>query len=134
MPGQNSKSSSVIKAYCPSRLHDLPSIDSSTMQVGTVQYFMQHKLHFRISGKVEEHVHLCACVKWKRLHIHYDWFGSSATVFDNTEELECTNFIPIQRITRRCRYITLPVNFKDFTKTVFYRDCIYSMSYYIEIL
>ena len=83
MPGQNSKSSSVIMAYWPSRGQDLSSIDSSTMQVDTVQYFMQHKFHFHIPGKVEERVHLFACVKWKRSHVHYDWFGSSATVCEN---------------------------------------------------
>jgi len=95
IPGQNSKSLSVIMAYWPSTGQDLSSIDSSAMQVGTAQYFMQHKFHFHITGKVKEGVYLFACVKWKRLHTHYDWFGLSATVCDNIEELECMNFIPV---------------------------------------
>ena len=51
----------------------------------------------------------------------YDWFGSSAIACDNNEELaiECTNFMPIQRIAHRCVYISLPVNFNDCTETVF---------------
>ena len=80
---------------------------------------MQHKFHYRISDRIQEDIHLFACVKWKTLHTHYDWFGSSVTVCENIEELESTNFMPVQRIARRCAYISMPVNFDSFTETVF---------------
>ena len=70
MPGQNNKSSSVIMAYWPSRVQDLASAECSTMQVGVVQYFMQHKFHYHLSDRIQEDVHLFACVKWKRLHTY----------------------------------------------------------------
>ena len=68
MPGRNSRSSAVIMAYWPSRGNCLNDIDYSIMQVGVAQYFLWHKLCCGMPGshKVE------SCVKWKRLHAHYD--------------------------------------------------------------
>ena len=107
MPGRNSRSSAVIMAYWPSRGNCLNDIDYSIMQVGVVQYFLWHKLCCGMPGshKVE------SCVKWKRLHAHYDWFGASATVCEDIDTLEFINFVPIQRIACRCAYVTMPVNF-----------------------
>ena len=121
MPGRHSKSSAVIMAYWPSRGQDLGSIDYSTMQVGTVQYFVRHQFHYCISGSCSYHeeVLLFACVKWKRLHTHFDWFGSSAIVCECIDEFESTNFMPIQRIAQRCAYISMPVDFYSSTETVF---------------
>ena len=92
MPGRHSKSSAVIMAYWPSRGQNLGSIDYSTMQVGTVQYFVRHKFRYCISGsfRYHEEVMLLACVKWKKLHTHFDWFGSSAIVCENIDEFEST--------------------------------------------
>ena len=72
MPGRNSKSSAVVMAYWPNRGEDLSTIDYSTMQVGVVQYFSRHKFRYSISGNHQEEVHIFACVKWKRLHAHFD--------------------------------------------------------------
>ena len=85
MPGRHSKSSAVIMAYWPSRGQNLGSIDYSTMQVGTVQFYC-------ISGssRYNEEVMLLACIKWKKLHTHFDWFGSSAIVCENIDEFEST--------------------------------------------
>ena len=119
MPGRNSNSSAVVMAYWPNRVEDLSTIDYSTMQVGVVQYFSRHKFCYSISGNHEEEVHIFACVKWKRLHAHFDWFGSSAIVCESIDEIEFTNFMPVQRIACRCAYISMPVDFHDITETVF---------------
>ena len=49
-------------AYWPSRVQDLASAKYSTMQVGVVKYFMQHKFHYHLSVRIPD-VHLFACVK-----------------------------------------------------------------------
>ena len=77
MPERNSKSSAVAMAYWPNRGEDLSTIDYSTMQVGAVQYFLRHKFCYSITGNRQKEVHIFACVKLKRLHAHFDWFGSS---------------------------------------------------------
>lgn len=63
--------------------------------------------------------HLFAKVKWKVLHRHYDWFGASATVCEVSPEFSCTNFLPVQRIAKRCAHVTMPVKFGDITENVF---------------
>jgi len=71
------------------------------MQVGVVQYFSRHKFRYCISGNHREEVHILVCVKWKKLHAHFDWFGPSAVVCENIDEIEYTNFMPVQRIAHR---------------------------------
>ena len=54
MPGQNSRSSSVIMAFWPSKGNTLNNIDNSQMQVGVVQFFMCHMLSYSNSGDLIE--------------------------------------------------------------------------------
>lgn len=128
MPGPKSRSSAVIKAYWPSRGHDLDSIQYSAMQVGVVQYFLQHKLCYFANNSKKEELHIFACVKWKSLHIHHDWYGVSATICESIPEYCSTNFMPVQRIACRCAYINMSVNFRDIIENVFIA-CPFSFKY-----
>lgn len=119
MPGRNSISSSVIREYWPNRGDSLDAIDYSTMQVGTVQYFMQHKQLYTVAGSRKEDLHIFAYVKWKWLHTHYDWFGTSATICEHAPEYTYANFIPVQQIASRCAYAIMPVKFNDIVENVF---------------
>ena len=119
MPGANSKLSSVVMAYWPSRQQNL-DIDYSTMQVGVVQYFVRHKICVKdTANKMASEYHLFAYVKWKELHRNFDWFGAAATVCEVATEFCCSNFLPVQRIARRCAHVTMSVNFGDITENVF---------------
>lgn len=119
MPGTNSHSSSVIMSFWPSRGNSLATIDYGCKQVGVVQYFFQHKLYSELGDETVSQ-HTFAYVRWKQLHEHRDWCGTSATVCTNVFEFpSACCFIPVQRIFCRCAYITLPVRFRDSTETVF---------------
>ena len=78
MPGPNSRTSSVIMAYWPSRGSSLNNIYFCTMQVGVVQYFIRHILSYHESNEKKEEKHIFAYVRWKERHPHYNWFGVSA--------------------------------------------------------
>ena len=120
LPGQNSRTSSVVMAYWPSTTRtSLLNIDYSRMQVGVVQYFISHILQYREMNVEKREEHVFAYVKWKKRHPHYDWFGLSATVCINSYESEtCFSMLPIQRIARRCATIVLPIDFGDLSETV----------------
>lgn len=117
MPGANSKQSAVIMAYWPSTQWNL-TINYSTMQLGIVQYFVWHKICVKSKDKTVAEYHLFAYVKWKDLHRKFDWFGTAATVCESTSE-SCSNFLLVQRIARRCAYVSMPVNFGDLIENVF---------------
>ena len=68
MPGPNSRSSAVIKAYWPSRGHDLDSIEYSAMQVGVVQYFLQHKLCYFANNSKKKNCTFCMCEMEESTH------------------------------------------------------------------
>ena len=101
MPGQNSRSSSVIMAFWPSKGNTLNNIDYSQMQVGVVQFFMRHMLSYSNSGDLIEEEHIFAYV----LHPHFNWHGVSATVcVDIFESVGSCCLLPVQRIGHRCAY------------------------------
>lgn len=115
MPGTNSKLSAVIMAYWSNVQQNL-SIDYSTMQVGVVQHFVQHKII--MNNNVSDY-HLFAYVRWKELHRNLDWFGAAATVCEDASEFCYSNYLPVQRIARRCAHVIMPVKFGDITENVF---------------
>jgi len=80
MPGQNSRSSSVIMAFWPSKGNTLNNIDYSQMQVGVVQFFMRHMLSYSNGGDLIKEERIFAYVLWKQMHPHFNWYGVSATV------------------------------------------------------
>lgn len=120
MPGPNSHTSSVIMAYWPSRGSSLNHIDYSRKQVGIVQYFLRHDIWLISDNNHVKQEHIFAYVKWKELHEHYDWYGVSATVCNNSFEVSgACCFLPIQRIFCRCAYTLMPIKFSDLVETVF---------------
>ena len=124
MPEHNRKSSAVVMRYWPNRGEDLSTIDYSTIQFGDVQYFPRHKFCYSVSGNHQEYVYIFACVRWKRQHTHYDWFGSSAVLCESIDEMEFTKLIPLQTIACRC----LCIHFYAFKLSWHYRNSIYSFS------
>ena len=120
LPGANSRSSSVIMAFWPSRGHTLSNIDYSKMGVGIIQYFIEHLLHYELNGNRIQEKHVFAYVRWKELHCYHDWYGSSATVCANMFEYPAACcYLPVQRIACRCASIVMPVDFNELTETVF---------------
>jgi len=129
MPGQNSRSSSVIMAFWPSKGNTLNNIDYSQMQVGVVQFFMHHMLSYSNGGDLIKEEHIFAYVLWKQMHPHFNWYGVSATVcVDMFESVGSCCLLPVQRIGHRCAYTIMPVNFGDITETVFFA-CPIPLSY-----
>ena len=46
-----------------------------------------------------------AYVLWKQKHPQHDWFGNSAIAcFDLFEPQSCCNFLPVQRIIKKCAF------------------------------
>ena len=63
-----------------------------------------------------------AYVQWKLLHEQHNWLGTSAVVHvcANTSEFpsECC-YVPVQKISCRCAYIIMLVQFANYTERVF---------------
>ena len=130
MPGRNSRASSVIMAYWPSK-SSLIDIDYSRKQVGVVQYFLKHKISFTEDGMSNEHQHIFAYVKWKEAHEQYNWYGITATVCHDSFEIPAACcYIPVQRIYCRCAHTVMPVKFNEITEIVFIA-CPISFKYYL---
>lgn len=120
LSGPNNKSYSVIMAYWPGRSATLENIDYSRMRVGVVQYFIRHELTFKNVNQDVKEEHVFAYVYWKETHSHYDWYGLSATVCANSYEgVSACCFLPVQRIGQRCDFIVMPIEFGDFSESVF---------------
>ena len=119
LPGPNNKAASIVMAYWP-KCGDFTSI-SGRMQVGEVQYFLEHETTIIVNGTESKKVlHVFAYVEWKQLHPNYDWFGTSATVcIDAFENSSSSNFIPVQRIACRCAHLLAPIEFPNIHETVF---------------
>lgn len=104
--------SSVIMAYWPGRGDDLTMIDISSMRVCVVQYYFRHRAEI---CKENERVAVnmdYAYVLWKQQHPNQYWFGHSAIICFNTfEPSSPCNFIPVQRIAKKCAFgiLTLEV-------------------------
>ena len=92
------------------------------MRVGCVQYFLKHKLFIldNEQSNTQQIEHIFAYVIWKKQHRHYDYYGSSAIVCQNENEM--TNsfiLIPVQRIAYRCAHLQMKTNFDDLDETIF---------------
>lgn len=75
-----SKKASVIGAYWPSE-GSLSAIDYTRLQIGIIQYFIEHKVVFKEeSGSSLEQNCLLCCVKWLKPHSEHNYFGSSVIV------------------------------------------------------
>ena len=121
MNATSAKSSSVVMAYWPSRGNQLSNIDYSRMKVGVVQYFFKHRAKFYISGgQVKESEHIFAYIKWKQFHPNQDWFGISATVHLNMNEVfSICSFLPVQRISSKCAFSVIDVDINGIIESVF---------------
>lgn len=102
-------SSSVIMAYWPGSGEDLANIDYSRMRVGIVQYYFRHHAVICDQNNEKSTIDIeFAYVLWKQKHPNQEWFGNSATVcFEMFEPLSSCNFIPVQRIARKCAFCVL---------------------------
>ena len=96
-------------AFWPGKYEEMRSIDFSHMRVGVVQYYFKHQAV--ISNENEESSSTSmefAYVLWKQKHPQHHWYGNNATVcFDLFEPLSPCNFIPVQRIAKKCAYCIL---------------------------
>jgi len=129
LPGPNNHSSSVVMAYWPSKGNNLSSTDYSKLQVGVIQYFMQHKVYFDADNSNNTE-HVFTCIRWKKLHEHYDWYGTSAIICENEfESFSPCCYLPVQRIFYRCAHVTMPVNSSNIIGNVFIA-CPIPLKYY----
>ena len=111
-PGPNSRSSSVVMAYWPSR-EDLTG-GSEQLNVGEVQLYIKHSIKIRQQPSCDPQTecYAFAYVNWRKLHQHCNWFGVSARVcIDSFEQPSAFCFVPVQRIYARCAYAELPISF-----------------------
>ena len=103
-------------AYWPGRSRTLDNIDYNRMRVGVVQHFICHVLEYHTGEDSNREEHVFAYVLWKEVHPHYDWYGVSATVCANV--FEGVSLLPVQRISCRCAYTTMRVDFCDISESV----------------
>jgi len=114
------KKSGVIMAYWPISGYALDSIDYSRYNVGTIQFFVTNIVKFKEQNNHVEEEHLFCFVQWKQRHLSYDWFGQSAVVSSNLNQIEdACCFMPVQRIANRCASAELEVDFGDIVNNVF---------------
>lgn len=83
----------------------------SQLQVGIVKFFLKHKALTRINNEVVAEIHIFACVEWMKAHIHSNWFGQSAIVYENTLNSLALRFLPVQRIMYPCAYSKMKIDF-----------------------
>ena len=122
MPGTNSHSSSVIAAYWPGTGASLSAIDYTNKRIGVVQYFILHTIEFfkvNMDGttsnqETEKLKHLFCFVHWKKKHPRANWHGISAVLCDDSFELpDACCFIPIQRISNKCAFVKIKIQFSE---------------------
>ena len=105
---RNTKKSGVIMAYWPSTGTSLMSIDYTRYSVGTIDYFVKHRVKFEES----QEDHLFCYVKWKQSHPFFDWYGQLATISSTTNAIQgACCFMPFQRIAYRCASAELCIDF-----------------------
>ena len=64
--------------------------------------------------------HIFAFVLWKQHHRCYDYFGQSAIMCEDTNDITGpSSFLPVQRIIYRCAYGKIKCNPEGFEETVF---------------
>lgn len=103
----SAKTSAVITAFWPTRNAELTTpLNLSCMRVGVVQYYFKHQVVMSDENNEKSSVSMeFAYVLWKQKHPQHDWFGNSAIVcFDLFEQQSCCNFLPVQRIIKKCAF------------------------------
>ena len=83
--GASNPASSVIMAYWPGTGFSLENIDSTTMSVGVVQYYLKHSITMTYGDSVDTSAvrtfpHLFCYIHWKKVHPQAMWCGVSATI------------------------------------------------------
>ena len=118
LPGRSNSASAVIVA-------DWPGTNTETLnnicqlRVGRVQYFIKHELLYSKEGKSHKLQHTFAFVLWKRHHHCYDYYGKSAIVCEDTDDISGpSNNLPVQCISYRCAYSKTKCNLQGFEETV----------------
>ena len=98
-------------AFWPSRGTTLSSIDYERKNVGVVQYFVRHSVHFKRESRIDVLEHVFSYVKWKKVHPDHDFYGRSAIVSENMFELPSIySFLPAQRIACHAAHTVMRVN------------------------
>ena len=81
-----------------------------------IKYFLKHVIKFQ-SGQEE---HLFCYITLKQQHPLFNWFGQSAVVTSNLDEVQdACCFMPVQHIAFRCASAELCLNFGTINETVF---------------
>lgn len=114
-----SKKASVIGAFWPSE-GSVSSIDYTRLQIGIIQYFIEHKVVLKEEGgsSLEQTCLLC-CVKWFKPHPEHNYFGNSVIVAQHLEATESPmRYMPVQRIACRCAYMFTQLQFSSSTEDV----------------
>lgn len=93
-PGPNVQSSSVVMANWPEGEMTLPD----KRRVGYVQYFLKHKWSVVKMATWRLYGTYFAFVLWKKMHICFDYFGTSAIILDDENDTIGPSFMPVQRI------------------------------------
>ena len=113
-----SKKASVIGAYWPSE-GSLSAIDYTRLQIGIIQYFIEHKIVLKESGSSLEQTYLLCCMKWLMPHSEHNYFGNSVIVAQRLEVAESPmRYMPVQRIACRCAYMLTQLQFSSNTEDV----------------
>jgi len=120
MNATSSKSTSIVMAYWPDQYGDIGTIDYSRKRVGCVQYYCKHYVNVSTEHGPERLHHIFAYVHWKERHSHENYFGTSATVCQNSYETPSKfSFIPIQRIFAIGAHCTIDINASGYSENVF---------------
>ena len=89
----------------------------STIRAGFINYFVRHKCAFLDcdNSNTVEVEHVFAHVSWLREHIHKNWFGQSAFVYERCPSVcdDDINLLPVQRILNPCAYIEKEIRFNN---------------------
>ena len=109
----SNKKASVIGAYWPSKGSTLSNINYTHLQIGTIQYFLEHKITLKDDSDTSvELCHLFCYVKWSVSHPQRNWFGASAIVTNLSQEADFPlMFMPVQRIVCRCAHAIHVIRF-----------------------
>lgn len=106
--GANNYLSSIIIAYWSLTTNNIYA--NCSRRVGEVQYFFKHIITFS-DGDKESLEHVFAYVNWKKRHPKEDWYGSSAIVCTELNELSgSSSFLPVQRILFRCAHAVIKID------------------------
>lgn len=122
--GASNPASSVIMAYWPGTGFSLENIDSTTMRVGVVQYYLKHSITMTYGDSVDTSAartfpHLFCYIHWKKVHPQAMWCGVSATISSELIETpDACSFLSVQRICYRCAHAYLKMDFSTHQETV----------------